>query len=64
MIGQYPEQWLWSYKHWRYRPVDEANYYPFYANPSERFEREFNEAVALAGAAKREAYRSRRPFLN
>jgi lauroyl/myristoyl acyltransferase len=45
IIRQYPEQWLWCYKHWRYRPVGEANYYPFYAKPSERFERELTDAI-------------------
>ena len=39
-IRQRPEQWLWLYKHWRYCPVEDAGYYPFYANCSEKFERE------------------------
>ena len=39
-IRQRPEQWLWLYKHWRYRPVEDAGCYPFYANCSEKFERE------------------------
>jgi Kdo2-lipid IVA lauroyltransferase/acyltransferase len=37
-IRQHPEQWLWLYKHWRYRPVEGAGRYPFYANNSEKFE--------------------------
>jgi KDO2-lipid IV(A) lauroyltransferase len=45
IIRLYPEQWLWRYKHWRYRPLDEANRYPFYANPSERFEKELTDAI-------------------
>jgi lauroyl/myristoyl acyltransferase len=43
-IRQHPEQWLWLYKHWRYRPVEDGDRYPFYANKSEKFERELAEA--------------------
>jgi len=33
-IRTYPEQWLWSYKRWRYyREGDPAERYPFYAKP-------------------------------
>ncbi len=46
VIRQYPEQWLWSYKHWRYRPASPERNYPFYANVSDAFERE------LAGPEK------------
>ena len=42
-IRQRPEQWLWLYKHWRYRPVEDAGCYPFYANSSEKFARELAE---------------------
>jgi KDO2-lipid IV(A) lauroyltransferase len=52
-IRQHPEQWLWLYKHWRYRPVEDADRYPFYANHSERFERELTEAFAVADVVKR-----------
>lgn len=45
-IRQYPEQWLWLYKHWRYRPVDDGDRYPFYAKKSEKFERELSETKA------------------
>ena len=41
-IRQYPEQWLWLYKHWRYRPVDDVDRYPFYSNKSAKFERELH----------------------
>jgi len=34
-----PELWLWSYKHWRFRPSSgESGRYPFYANPAKRFD--------------------------
>lgn len=35
-----PEHWLWSYKHWRFRPSgDGAGRYPAYANSARRFDR-------------------------
>ena len=40
IIRQHPEQWLWAYKHWRYLPASSDRTYPFYANRSERFDRE------------------------
>ncbi|MBV9873884.1 MAG: hypothetical protein JO025_04075 [Verrucomicrobia bacterium] len=42
-IRQHPEQWLWGYKHWRYRPPIGGEHYPFYANRSELFDAEFNK---------------------
>jgi lauroyl/myristoyl acyltransferase len=59
-IRQYPEQWLWLYKHWRYRPVEDADRYPFYSNYSEGFERELTEAIAAPRAAKVTLPRPRR----
>jgi lauroyl/myristoyl acyltransferase len=40
IIRRHPEQWLWVYKHWRYLPASSDRPYPFYANRSERFDRE------------------------
>jgi len=38
-IHERPECWLWSYKHWRYKPrEDDTSRYPFYAKVSEAFE--------------------------
>jgi lauroyl/myristoyl acyltransferase len=34
-----PSRWMWSYKHWRYRPKDGTGRYPFYANTSGNFEK-------------------------
>ncbi len=32
-IQRHPEYWLWTYKHWRYKPSEQENhFYPFYAN--------------------------------
>jgi lauroyl/myristoyl acyltransferase len=39
-LRAHPELWLWSYKHWRYRPEGaEGDAYPFYANPDQGFQR-------------------------
>lgn len=39
IIRRHPETWLWSYKHWRFKPdnVSEVRY-PFYANRAKRFD--------------------------
>ena len=42
LIREHPEQWLWSYKHWRYRPAENGERYPFYANYSDAFEAELH----------------------
>jgi Kdo2-lipid IVA lauroyltransferase/acyltransferase len=35
-----PAHWLWSYKHWRFKPSgDDSRRYPFYANRAGRFDR-------------------------
>lgn len=39
-IRQRPEDWLWSYKHWRFKPHDATGArYPFYANIAKRFDK-------------------------
>lgn len=39
-IREQPECWLWSYKHWRFRPSsDSSGRYPFYANTAKRFDK-------------------------
>lgn len=43
LIHEHPEQWLWGYKHWRYRPSIGGEHYPFYANRSELFDAEFEK---------------------
>jgi lauroyl/myristoyl acyltransferase len=38
-LHTHPELWLWSYKHWRYRPKGNAGKaYPFYAGEFDPFE--------------------------
>jgi len=45
IIGQRPELWLWSYKHWRFRPSNPTDQeYPAYANTAARFDRMLAEA--------------------
>lgn len=40
IVTRDPSRWMWSYKHWRYRPKeDDGTQYPFYANPSGKFEK-------------------------
>lgn len=38
-IRENPELWMWSYKHWRYRPKQATRPYPPYANISPKFEK-------------------------
>ncbi|MFV0337072.1 MAG: lysophospholipid acyltransferase family protein [Chthoniobacterales bacterium] len=39
-VRENPALWLWSYKHWRYRPKDAPpESYPFYANTAARFDK-------------------------
>jgi len=39
-IREQPECWLWSYKHWRFRPSgDTSGRYPFYSNEAKRFDK-------------------------
>jgi Kdo2-lipid IVA lauroyltransferase/acyltransferase len=40
IIRAYPQNWLWVYKHWRYRPSVATRSYPFYANSSTQFDLE------------------------
>lgn len=45
-IRKNPELWLWTYKHWRFKPEGvEGARYPAYANPNKRFERKLVEAA-------------------
>ena len=46
VIAEHPESWLWSYKHWRYRPAVPDRSYPFYANRSPWFDLEWEKSIA------------------
>ena len=48
-IREFPEPWLWMYKHWRYRPDGaEGDAYPAYANRSKKFDRWLRDAEMKA----------------
>ncbi len=52
-VRNHPEYWLWSYKHWRFKPKDNGERYPFYANEATRFDKKLrihNAATAAAAA--------------
>ncbi|MCF6312085.1 MAG: lysophospholipid acyltransferase family protein [Verrucomicrobiales bacterium] len=34
-----PAPWLWMYKHWRYRPAENADHYPPYSRRSSKFDK-------------------------
>jgi lauroyl/myristoyl acyltransferase len=39
-LREYPDPWLWMYKHWRFRPSGEdGEHYPAYANHSKAFDK-------------------------
>jgi lauroyl/myristoyl acyltransferase len=50
IIRARPELWLWSYKHFRYRPHATATPYPFYANEWDAFDRLRSESFAPGAA--------------
>lgn len=45
-----PQNWLWTYRHWRYKPNNTSQRYPFYATPCKEFDR-LLESVNAAKAA-------------
>ncbi len=48
-LYKHPELWLWSYKHWRYRPEGAAGEgYPFYANTHEEYQELLAEREKLS----------------
>ena len=49
-IHAHPECWLWSYKHWRYKPADDNGRYPFYANRIKRFDKLVRQRLEKAGS--------------
>ena len=47
-VHAHPECWLWPYKHWRYKPANAPDRYPFYANPSKRFQKLVDASAGLS----------------
>ncbi|MGC3959470.1 MAG: hypothetical protein QM813_16445 [Verrucomicrobiota bacterium] len=37
-----PQDWLWAYRHWRYKPSNASQRYPYYAAPCKEFDRLLN----------------------
>jgi lauroyl/myristoyl acyltransferase len=53
-IREHPEQWLWMYKHWRYRPADAPpGNWPVYAKPDASFDRLLRETAPSGAAAEK-----------
>lgn len=51
-LYEHPELWLWSYKHWRYRPEEaESEGYPFYASTNSAYQ-QLLVSAGLAPAIK------------
>jgi Kdo2-lipid IVA lauroyltransferase/acyltransferase len=51
IIMAQPEEWLWPYKHFRYRPRNASRAYPAYANESGQFEKLRRRLAAEAAKA-------------
>jgi len=49
-IREYPELYLWSYKHFRYLPKSAVRPYPFYSNESGKFEKLIRETAKQEAA--------------
>jgi lauroyl/myristoyl acyltransferase len=43
IIRAKPHLWMWTYKHWRFKPKGTTRQYPFYANESGKFEKLLKE---------------------
>ena len=46
IIRAKPHLWMWSYKHWRFKPKGTTRPYPFYSNESGKFEKLLKEVQA------------------
>lgn len=46
IIVRRPNEWLWPYKHFRYKPHRSSHRYPFYANESLKFEKLLRTEIA------------------
>ena len=48
VLREYPEHWMWLYKHWRYLPPGaDAEHYPAYANRSKAFDKLYRQDVPV-----------------
>ena len=53
IIHARPSEWLWSYKHFRYRPKESQRAYPRYANVSGKFEKLWRGEAALEDRSRK-----------
>jgi len=53
LIRAKPENWMWMYKHWRYKPKGATHRYPYYAHESGRFEKLSKALPEESGAVRR-----------
>jgi len=51
-IRAHPEEWLWAYRHWRYKPAQAPREYPFYAQVSPEFDRLMEPAAARRAVSR------------
>jgi KDO2-lipid IV(A) lauroyltransferase len=51
-VRKNPAPWLWTYKHWRYRPASPDRHYPFYSNFYRPFENLLQQDEALEPKTK------------
>ena len=51
IIREQPELWMWTYKHWRFRPKGDPHPYPYYAHESGKFEKLLRTLPANSGSA-------------
>ncbi len=47
-IRERPALWLWTYRHWRYKPKDATREYPFYSHVAKKFD----QAIAFPTNAR------------
>ena len=52
IIRERPHQWMWAYRHWRFKPRNAAQRYPFYAGTNLEFDRLFEKVAAEEAAGK------------
>jgi Kdo2-lipid IVA lauroyltransferase/acyltransferase len=52
IIRERPEQWMWVYKHWRFKPKGATHRYPYYSHESGKFEKLVRAIGEESGAGK------------
>ena len=47
-----PDLWLWTYRHWRYKPKDAAREYPFYSHVAKKFDQAIAQPIGAQTKAE------------